>query len=326
LTLKKKPNIYLADDIHPDGINLLKKKFNIIKLSGLNNSELIKKISSKAVLSSKTSALVIRSSRQLEKKDIKRIIGKTNIRLICTASSGFDNIDIKECRRYGIDVLNVFGGNSISAAEFTIGLILAITKGLMKASNDMSKGKFDNTKSLNTELYGKTIGIIGVGRVGSHVARLSRSFGMKILGNDINKKLVNKYKFVKFVSLSYLLQNSDVVTLHVPLDNSTRKLVNKNNIAGISKHSILINCSRGGIVDEPALINALKKNKIKYAGIDVFENEPNINKAFAKLKTVILTPHFAGKTVESRKRMASLLADKIMKYYHGNRHTLKFVN
>jgi D-3-phosphoglycerate dehydrogenase len=103
-------------------------------------------------------------------------------------------------------------------------------------------------------------------------------------------------------------------------------MINKNNIKLLNKNPILVNCSRGGIIDEDALINALKKNKISYAGIDVFENEPGINKNFAKLKNVILTPHFAGKTVESRKRMAIMLSKKIMTYYHGNRKTLKFVN
>lgn len=321
-----KINIYVADEIHPDGIKLLKNKFNVVKLTGHNNRRLINLIFAEKTPLKKNSALIIRSARKLDKNSITEIHLKTDIKLICTVSSGFDNIDINECRKRKIDVINVLGGNSISAGEFTLALILASAKNLIIANDDMNKGTFDNTRSMNIELFGKTIGIIGVGRVGSYVARLSHSFGMKILGNDINKKLITKYKRVKFVSLNTLLKSSDIITLHIPLNETTRRLINRNNIKLIAKNSILINCSRGGTIDEAALINALKKNKIRYAGIDVFEKEPDFNKDFLKLKNVILSPHFAGKTVESRKRMAVISAGKIIKYFSGNRKTLKLVN
>ncbi len=179
----------------------------------------------------------------------------------------------------------------------------------------MKRGIFDNISRINTELYCRTIGIIGVGRIGSLVAKYSRAFGMKVIGNDINPKLKNKYKWIKFVSLNQLLKASDVITIHTPLDDSTYHLINKSNIHQMKSDSIFINCSRGGTVDEMALIKLLQKKKLRYAGLDVFENEPGFNKQFRKLDNVILSPHTAGKTVESKKRMSILAAENIIRQY-----------
>jgi D-3-phosphoglycerate dehydrogenase len=237
----------------------------------------------------------------------------SDVKIICTASSGFDNIDIKACRELEIKTINVYGGNAVSAAEHTFAFILGIFKNIIHNNQRMKLGIFDNASNINTELYGKTIGIIGVGRIGARVAEYARAFGMKVAGNDINPKLKNRYKWIKFMSLNRLLKQSDVVTVHTPLDESTYHLIDKNNIRLLKKNAVIINCARGGIIDEQSLIDALKKNKIFYAGIDVFENEPKFNKHFAKLNNVILSPHLAGKTSESKKRMAVMAAENILK-------------
>jgi D-3-phosphoglycerate dehydrogenase / 2-oxoglutarate reductase len=231
-------------------------------------------------------------------------------------SSGFDNIDIKACGEYKIIVINVYGGNVTSAAEHTFALILAAAKDLTRKNDKIRKGIFDNITNVNTELYGKTIGVLGVGRIGSQVAKYARAFGMKVLGNDINPKLKNKYKWIKFVSLNQLLKASDIITLHTPLDESTYHIINKLNIKLIKHGAIFINCSRGGTVDETALLNSLSNEKLSYAGLDVFENEPSFNKQFTKLSNVILTPHTAGKTAESKKQMSEIAANNIIRYYN----------
>jgi D-3-phosphoglycerate dehydrogenase len=326
LNIYPRPNIYIADQISPGGLSLLRKKFNLISLEGLGNSALIKKISLVSNSNIKKSALIIRSARKIDSPAAKKIRELTDINLICTVSSGYDNIDIEACAKHRIRVMNVPGANSISAGEFTVALILLIFKNIIPADYSMKKGIFDSREFPNYELFGQTIGIIGVGRVGSYVAKISKAMGMKILGNDINPKLKNKYKWIKFASLNTLLKSSDIVTIHTPLDESTRNLINKAGIALMKKSAVLINCSRGGTVYENALINALKKGKIRYAAIDVFENEPGFNEKFAKLPNVILTPHLAGKTLESRKRMSVQAAENIIKFYSKAGKTLKLVN
>lgn len=220
---------------------------------------------------------------------------------------------------HGIDVTNVYGGNTIAAAEHTMMLILAAVKNLIHKNSEMKKGIFNNSNPVNTELYGQTLGIVGVGRIGSIVSEYAKGFGMKVIGNDINPKLKIKYKRIKFTTLNNLLKLSDVVTIHTPLDRTTLHLLNKNNLKLLKKNAVIINCSRGGIIDEIALIKLLEQKKIQYAGLDVFENEPNFNKKFTKLDKVILTPHVAGKTIESKEKMAMIAAENIIKYYKNSK-------
>lgn len=310
-----KPNIFIADDFHKSGILLLNKNFKVINISGYDNNTLIDRISSNEITEpDEYSVLIVRSVRKIDKHFILKLTKKTNVKLVCTVSTGFDNIDVEAAAKAGIDIMNVTGANSISAAEFTFSLLLAINKSLLNADKKMKAGIFNSSVYSNTEIYGKTIGIIGVGRIGSKVATYAKAFGMKILGNDISPLPKRKYKFVKFVSLNKLLAESDFITIHTPLDSSTRHLVNKNNLKLCKKYAVVINCSRGGTINESDLINALKLNKISYAGVDVFENEPAVRKEFLKLDNVILTPHLAGKTIESKERLAVTAAEKIIKY------------
>lgn len=324
--MNKKVNIFLADELHPAGIDLLKKHFAVNSCPGMTNPSLLKTIALHSNDDSVKQALIIRSVRNIGKTELEFIQKRTNISLICTVSAGYDNLDVFRAAKLGINVMNVAGANSTSAAEFTWALILAITKRLHKADSMMKSGVFNYSGFSNTELKGKTIGIIGVGNIGSKVARIAKAFGMKILGNDIKPALKKKYPYVKFVTLNKLLTYSDVVTIHTPLDDSTKHLINRNNIRLMQKHAVLINCSRGGTADEKALIAALKSGRILYAGIDVFENEPAFNKTLAKMNNVILTPHLAGKTVESKERMAVAAAEKIIRFYKKSGKRAKLIN
>lgn len=324
--MNKKVNIFLADELHPAGIDLLKRHFVVNSCPGMTNPSLLNTIALHSNDDSVKQALIIRSVRNIGKTELEFIQKRTNISLICTVSAGYDNLDVFRAAKLGINVMNVAGANSTSAAEFTWALILAITKRLHKADSMMKSGVFNYSGFSNTELKGKTIGIIGVGNIGSKVARIAKAFGMKILGNDIKPALKKKYPYVKFVTLNKLLTYSDVVTIHTPLDDSTKHLINRNNIRLMQKHAVLINCSRGGTADEKALIAALKSGRISFAGIDVFENEPAFNKTLAKMNNVILTPHLAGKTVESKERMAVAAAEKIIRFYKKSGKRAKLIN
>jgi D-3-phosphoglycerate dehydrogenase len=323
-SLQENIYIFIADEMHRHGIDILNHiGYKVVEIYGLDNDNLLKSIARMRKEVNQRSVLIIRSVRRIDRDLIDRIYKYTTVALICTASSGFDNIDSAYSIKKGISVLNVPEGNFVSAAEHTIALILSIFKNINHADEDMKKGIFDAGRYVNSELLGKTIGIVGVGRVGSYVANLARSFGMKILGNDINRSLFNKYRWIKFVSLDHLIRSSDIITLHTPLDRSTLNLINKNNIKSVKKGTLLINCARGGIVNERALIAALKRNKLYYGGVDVFVNEPDILYEFRKLKNIVLTPHLAGKTKESKVRISVQLAEGIIDYFSSERYKSK---
>ena len=293
---------------------LRKTGFTIFEIYGLSNTDLIDFIKEKAAYSDINSCLIVRSVRTFTDNEIK-LLSDISIKTICTASSGYDNIPIKACLNRSVKVLNVPYGNYIAAAEHTIALLLNIMKNISNADLDMKSGIFDSLQYVNSELSGKTVGIIGVGRVGSHVAKICKSFGAKVLGNDIKKTLAYIYKWIDFKDLDTLLKVSDIVTIHTPLDISTRNLINSGRLSLLKNNAIILNCARGGIINEKSLISKLKNKKLYYAGIDVFENEPVIRRDFAKLGNVVLTPHLAGKTVESKERISIQLAENIIDYY-----------
>jgi len=313
--LKRKPtvNIVISDKINNEGVKLLKSHFTVTEKYGLNNDELLKYFSKERYPDS--TALLIRSTRKFDKRLIAKFASETNVRLICTVSSGFDNIDIETSNLYKIKILNVPNGNFISAAEHTFSMILAIHKQICRVNNQMIKKKYITGYNISNEVKDKSIGIIGVGRIGSAVAGYARSFGMRIYGNDIKRSVINKYKWIKFVSLNKLLNTCDIITVHTPLDKTTMHLINRNNLKLLKPEAIVINCARGGIIEEKALYDSLKSKKISFAGIDVFENEPDIDFRFAKLNNVLLTPHIAGKTKQSNRRMSIQAAEQIINYY-----------
>lgn len=290
---------------------LLDSGFKVTFSESLTNSKLLELLSK---INSDVQILIIRTVRNYNENDIDNLVMNTKVKLICTCSSGFDNIPVDYAKKAGIHSLNVPFGNYISAAEHTFAIILTIVKNISSADKEMKSGVFDFSNYRNTELNGKTIGVIGVGKIGSYVAKLARVFDMNVLGNDINKSKEKKYKWIRFISLRKLLAESDIITVHTPLDNSTKDLININNIGLIKKHAILINCARGKIINEFALLKILSQHRMFYAGIDVFSAEPNFNKRFAKLDNVILTPHLAGKTIESKKRMSVQLAEQICNF------------
>jgi len=321
--LKEKRNIFAADYVHPHGLDILKNKFNVVVLPQGNNAALQRSLVS---YGKSKGALLVRSTRNVDAALLKSLSNNTGIDLICTVSSGYDNLDLDACRKYRIKAMNVAGANSTSAAEFTIALLLAITKNIIPANSDMKKGKFTSSVYSNTELARKTIGIIGFGRIGSKVAKLARAFGMIIIANDIKQSVREKYDSINFVSLNKLLSSSDFITIHTPLDKSSHYLLNSSNLKNVKKGAVVVNTSRGGTIDEKALLKLLRSGVIGYAGIDVFENEPSFNRGFTKLSNVILTPHLAGKTIESRERMAAEAAKKIIKFYAKKLTSVELIN
>lgn len=296
--------VLVADDVDPSGLEKLSRnKFIIENKPGISDNEIFSEYSDFDIL-------VIRSVRKID----KFFLNKVNFKLIATCSKGTDHIDLKYASLKKVKVINAEEGNTISAAEHTLALILNIYKGVLISDSLVRKNKFSETGYCRNELVGKTMGIIGFGKVGSHVGKLCKAFGMKVIVNDIDNNLKIKHKKFNFKDLKTVLKYSDIVSVHIPMSIKNQNFISESKLNLLKNDSVLINTSRGGVIDEDHLLWMLRNKKIRFAGLDVFRNEPGINKAFAGLDNVLLTNHIAGKTVESRQRISEFIFSKINKY------------
>jgi len=291
---KTKLKILIADEIDTTGITLLpKNKFITECRFGISNSEILNSFRDFDIL-------VIRSIRKIDEK----FLSESDLKVIATCSKGTDHIDIEYAKKHGIKILNAEDSNNISAAEHTFGLILAIEKQILFSDNLVRKGKFTFYEYERNELKDKKIGIIGFGKVGSYVGKLASAFGMIVYANDTDKKVVNANGNYNFKNVNFIFKNCDIITIHIPLTKENHKFISKEKLSLLNKNSVIVNTSRGNVIDELYLIKLLKSKKIKFAGLDVFSNEPFVNKAFAGLDNVILTNHIAGKTGQSRRKIS----------------------
>jgi len=257
-------------------------------------------------------ALVVRS----QTKVTAAIIGAAKrLRVIGRAGTGVDNVDAEAATRAGIVVMNVPGGNTVSAAEHTMSLLLSLARMIPQADASMKAGRWDRGKFVGTELHGKTIGIVGVGKVGREVGRRARSFGMEIIGYDpfLSEEMMEKSR-VRFVHLDELFRRADFITVHTPLTPQTKYLIGAKELATCKPGVRIVNCARGGIVDEMAIADALRDGRIGGAAFDVYENEPPKELPFRDLPNVICTPHLAASTEEAQERVAVDIADQICDY------------
>ena len=294
--------ILIADDVDTGAFDKFpKSRYEISYQPGISNED---------ILLRNCDVLVIRSTRHMPGKFIEAFTGD----IIATFTKGTDHIDTTACKRNGIIVLSANEGNSQSAAEHTLALILAAVKGVIKTDKLVREDKFTDRHFNRTELYNKKAGIIGYGSIGKRVAKLCEAFGMDVCVSEIDPKVKKRNKKVSFKSIKRLLKNCDIVSIHIPLENNVNFL-SKEKLSILKKDSILVNTSRGGIIDEDFLIKQLGKKAIRFACLDVFKNEPNVNPAFFEMDNVILSNHIAGKTMESKKRIADEVSEKLFKHF-----------
>lgn len=245
-----------------------------------------------------------------------------NLKIISNYGVGFDNIDVLAANKKGIIVTNTPGVASESVAEFTIAFILACSKKLIEADKYVRQGKYtswDPNVFLSSQVWGKTIGIIGLGKIGMFVGHIAHDgFNMNVLYHDIQRaedfELLTE---AKYVQIDRLLRDSDFVSLHVPLTPQTKHLISRKELKMMKERSVLINTSRGPVVDEDALIWALKEGEIAAAGLDVYEHEPHIAHELLTLSNVVLTPHIASATEETRNTMSKIAAENIIDVFEG---------
>jgi len=242
-------------------------------------------------------------------------------KIFANYAAGFDNIDISEAKNRNIIITNTPGVSSVAVAEHTFALMLALTTRIVEGDSFMRRGKYTGWEPMSfigTDFAGKKIGIVGVGNIGSQVARMAHNgFGAEILYTDINQntEIEQKYGAKKCASLEDLLRESDIVSLHVPLLDSTHHLINETNLKLMKPTAFLINTSRGPVIDEKALVKTLQNKTIRGAALDVFEFEPKLSSGLSKLSNVILTPHIASARDSVRNEMARLAAQNIIDFF-----------
>ena len=256
--------------------------------------------------------LVVRSAVQV---DAKLLESAPKLRVIGRAGVGVDNIDADAATHRGIVVMNTPGANAVAVAELALAQMLALARQLPRANNTMHAGKWEKKSLQGVELRGKTLGILGLGRIGLEVARRAASFGMDILGYDpFVSPAVARENSVTLVSIDDLFKNADYLTLHVGLTPQTDGIINATSIAIMKQGVRIINCARGELIVEAALVNALKSGKVGGAALDVFTVEPPKDSLFLGMDNVILTPHIAGSTNEAQEAIGIQLAKQVRDY------------
>ncbi len=253
-------------------------------------------------------ALVVRSATKVTKDVIE---AAKKLKVIGRAGVGLDNVDLEAATQKGIIVMNTPAGNTISTAEHTFSMILALSRNIPQANASTKKGEWKRSKFMGVELYGKTLGIVGFGRIGSEVAKRALSFGMKILAYDpfLSAEVAESIG-VEIAELKKVLQEADYITVHTPLTDETRHMISDKEFALMKKGVRVINCARGGIIDEVALVSAIKEQKVSGAAMDVFESEPlSAENELLKLDNVIITPHLGASTEEAQVNVAIEVAE-----------------
>ena len=256
--------------------------------------------------------LIVRSAVQV---DEALLASAPKLRVIGRAGVGVDNIDADAATRHGIVVMNTPGANAIAVAELTIGLMLALARELPRANSTMHAGKWEKKSLGGSELRGKTLGILGLGRIGLEVARRARSFGMEIIGHDpFVAAPVARENEIRLVAVDELFRTSDYLTLHVGLTPQTSGIVNATTLATMKPTARIINCARGELIDDAALVAALCAGKLAGAALDVFAKEPLKDSAYYGLDRVLLTPHIAGSTAEAQEAVGVQIALQVREY------------
>jgi len=304
-------NILVSDNLSDTGVKILKDAgFEVDVKTGMSPDEL------KACIG-KYHGIVIRSATRLT-EDI--IAAADNLKVIGRAGSGLDNVDKPAASKKGIVVMNTPGGNTITTAEHTISLMVSLARNIPQATASIKEGKWEKKKFKGVELYGKTLGIVGLGQIGAQVAKRAQGLDMEVLAYDpfLSEDKASEMGVEK-LSIEDIFKRADFITFHTPLTDETRNLVNRKSIKSMKDGVRLINCARGGIINEDDLYDALKSGKVAGAALDVFITEPTTKaEKLLELDNLICTPHLGASTDEAQVNVAVAVAEQIVDYLkHG---------
>ncbi|MBL7166970.1 MAG: phosphoglycerate dehydrogenase [Dehalococcoidales bacterium] len=300
--------VLVADPIADEGLDILRGIAEVDVRPGLKLDELITIIGD-------YDALIVRSQTQVT-ADV--IAAGKKLQVIGRAGVGIDNIDLNAATRRGIVVVNAPTGNTVSAAEHTIALMLALARHIPQANAALKNGVWQRNKFMGTEVKNKTLGVIGLGNVGAEVARRARGLEMRVIGQDPFVSVERAASLqVKLVPLKQLLKESDFITLHLPLTQQTRGIIGTKELALVKPTVRIINCARGGLIDEEILARAVAEQKIAGAAVDVFAEEPTTESALFSEDEVIVTPHLGASTTEAQAMAARDVAEQVIALFNG---------
>ena len=305
-------NILITEFMNEDSVNLLKKNFNVnYNKTMFESEEKIKKEISNC------EAIIVRNKTQLQKSILDNAL---NLKFVGRLGVGLDNIDKEYCEKKNIHVQTATGMNADSVAEYVIGSSLYLIKNIILFDNNTKKGLWPRSSFTSNELKDKIFGLIGFGTIGKKVCKLAQSFGAKVISYDpyINSNLENEFN-LKFTTFDEVIKTSNIISIHVPLNEETKNLINSNVFNKMSKKPILINTSRGSIVNEKDLIDTYKNKNISGFALDVFGKEPvedNFYKQIDDTFNCILTPHISGVTQESNKKISEFIANKLITFFN----------
>ncbi|NHJ38667.1 MAG: hypothetical protein FK731_01450 [Asgard group archaeon] len=302
--------ILIADEIANSAVKLLKADYDVV-VHHYSPNELIDEIS-------KFHALIVRSATKVPRLVIEK---GTNLKAIGRAGVGIDNIDVVAATERKIAVVNSPHASTISVAEMSLGFMLALSRKLVDANYQTKLGRWPKNALMGTELYAKTLGFIGCGRIGAEVAKRAQSFGMRCIAYDpyLPKEIAKSINVELFDDLNYVLATSDFVSIHALLTDETYGMIGEKELSIMKSSSFIINCARGGIIDEKALYEALIERRIKGVALDVFEIEPAKENKLFELENVYVSPHIAASTIEAQERAGEIIAEQIRFVLQGNR-------
>lgn len=306
--------VLITELIWPSGLEKIKQYAEVEYDPSLwNNRELLfEKVKD-------VDALIVRNQTEVDRELLN---STNNLKVVGRLGVGLDNIDIQSTKELGVKVVFARNANAISVAEYVMTAMLEVNRPLFLANQDVKKGNWDRKKFTGSELYGKTVGLVGTGEIAHRVGKRALSFGMNILGYD---PFLTEYDFaiaetgINYVSFEEILLFSDFISIHVPLTKATKSIFSTNEFKTMKKNAYIINTSRGGIVDEEALYVATTNNFIAGAYLDVLEEEPvNPLNPLLKCENIVITPHVAGLTEESQFRTSLLVANEVCKILKGD--------
>jgi D-3-phosphoglycerate dehydrogenase len=301
--------VLITDPVDPQCVAILEAEgLRAVVRTDLKSDELKSAIAT-------ADALIVRSQTKVT-ADI--LSAGTRLKAVGRAGAGVDNIDVEAATRSGIIVMNTPGGNTVSTAEHTVSMMLALARNIPQANQSLREGKWDRKRFTGAELHGKTLGIIGLGKVGAEVARRCGSFGMTLVAYDplVSFEVASKLG-VTLVELDELFHRADIITLHTPLLPETRHLINEQTLAQCKPSVRIVNCARGEIIDEQALLKGLQSGKVAGAALDVFETEPPSNVELVRHSRVVATPHLGASTEEAQEKVSIQIAHQIADVLKG---------
>lgn len=298
------PKVLVSDPVDQAGLDILSQVAQVDVQTGLSEEELVRIIP-------EYDALMIRSGTRVTRAVIE---AGTQLKIIGRAGVGVDNVDVPAATRQGVVVVNSPEGNTIAAAEHAVAMMLSLSRHVPDANQSVKSGKWDRKSFMGVEVYKKTLGVVGLGKIGSHVATIARAMGMKLLAYDpfISSERAEQLG-CRLVELDFLLREADYITLHIPKTPETTHLINAETLATMKPTVRIVNCARGGIIDEAAIAAAINEGRIGGAALDVFENEPLEEGSVLRSvgKDLVLTPHLGASTAEAQVNVAIDVAEQI---------------